>query len=137
MIDLIPEIRGEVEYERYNDVVERIEAFSNYENIGEDESGDFDMYAIHMGDQEGPVIYFQSSIHGSEWKTTQYGLSFFEKLRDDAYPNKNFRDLLLDNFHLVYVPVVNPYGYDQPLDETGEQIRKDGRENVNDVDLNR
>ena len=137
MIDIIPEIMGEVEYQRYSVVEDRINLFTNSEVIGVDESGVFDMYAIHLGNTNKPTIYFQSSIHGSEWKTTQYGLSFFEKLRDDSYPNKNFRDLLLENFHLVYVPVVNPYGYDQPLDETGEQIRKDGRENVNGIDLNR
>jgi len=137
----IPEITGTMEFKGYNHIVNRIKKFEDYEIIGQDASEEYDLYAIHLGDVEKPTIFIIASIHGSEWKSTHYSLDFFEKIRDNSYPDKEFRDYFLNNYHILYVPVVNPYGFDLPYEippnTPGSSPMKDGRNNFNDVNLNR
>ena len=129
----VPIINGEVEYQSYNIVENRIKQFKRNYKIGTDESGDYDMYKIELGDETKPTIMLQSGLHGTEWQGVQYTLKFMEMLENDNYPDKDFREKLLNNFHIVYIPIANPWGYAN----TNETSRVGGRNNSNDVDLNR
>lgn len=134
MIKFPYQLEGEVRFESYPQVLKRINSFSNVRNIGKDESGQYDMKVIEMGNAIKPTLLVIASMHPPEWAGTQYSLSFFEMLRDRTFPDKQFRDKLLRKFHLVYIPIVNPYGYNRlpsPLSRTK------GRYNVNGIDLNR
>jgi hypothetical protein len=124
---------GSVSYEGYDDVILRINQFDNVTNIGKDASGIYDMYCIEMGNFDKPTILVEASLHGTEWQGTSFSMRFMEELRDNTFPDKAFRSKLLSMFHIAYIPVVNPYGYDtQP--STVSDV--EGRYNSNDVDLN-
>ncbi len=124
---------GNLEYESYKDVEERIFKFDKVRNIGKDESGQFDMYCIELGNRKKPTILITAGMHGTEWQGTQYSLNFMEQLRDGKFPDKIFRNKLLTKFNIAYIPVINPYGYDR----TDLHARIKGRYNVNEADLNR
>lgn len=130
---IVPNITGSLEYQDYDTIINRIEQFSNYEIIGKDESSMYDMYKIELGNRSKPKIMILSSLHGTEWQGTQYTLSFMEMLRDDVYPDKTFRDNLLNDFHIIYIPVGNPWG----LSNTHITSREGGRNNSADINLNR
>lgn len=139
MINIPYDFNGTVKYEDYNSVINRIKKFNNYKIFGKDQSGLYDMYYIQMGNEEKPVIMFMASMHGTEWQGTQYSLSFMEQLRDNTFPDDDFRDYLLNNFNIIYVPVLNPYGYDRVLKgEYGEYTsgNYEARYNANGIELN-
>lgn len=135
MINIPYDFQGTVEYQSYSEIEDRIKNFDRLYNIGKDESGTYNMYLIELGTKGKPVIFLGSSMHGTEWHTTQYGLSFLEQLRDDSFPDKQFRNFLLSNFCLVYIPVINPYGLDRLTDEYN-QFDNTARYNVNGIELN-
>ncbi|WP_416147534.1 M14 family zinc carboxypeptidase [Salipaludibacillus sp. HK11] len=124
---------GEVAYQPYSAVESRINAFNDVSVIGKDASGDFNMYLIELGDKSKPTIMVLASLHGSEWQSTQYTLTFMEQLRDNILEDQAFRDVLLDEFHIAYIPVGNPWGYER----TRPHARLRGRKNANRVNLNR
>src|SRR5699024_3515814 len=113
MINIPYDFKGTVKYERYDKVVERIEKFDDYYAIGYDESGKFEMYVVQMGNPTKPTFLITGSMHGTEWQGTQYSLQVMEQLRDNTFPDKDFRDFLLNNFYVLYIPVMNPWGYDR------------------------
>lgn len=141
MIDNVPVINGTMEFKGYSHIEQRVFNFNDYEVIGVDASSNYNIYAIHLGNKEKPKILVIASIHGSEWKSTHYTLDFFEMLYNNTYPDQDFRNYTLQNYHIIYVPVANPYGFDIPYEvppnTPGSAPRKDGRENYNGVDLNR
>lgn len=128
--------QGSFDYERYPEVTDRIMKFDRVKNIGKDESGNYDMYSIELGAIGKPAILITAGVHGQETQSTQYSLHFMEWLRDDDFPDKVFRDYLLENFLIVYIPVLNPWGMDNIPDYL---IRANSRhyENSNGVDINR
>lgn len=130
----IPEFSGTFSFQNYNQVLERINKFNNVENFGKDQSGQYDMKLIKLGNVNKPPILFISSLHPTEFQTTMYGLSFFESLRDNTYPDTELRNELLNDFLLLYIPIANPYGYNQ-LDDIYEP-NYNARYNVNYVELN-
>src|SRR5699024_6448187 len=105
MIDIPYDFIGTVEYQRYSDVIERIGQFDDYYTIGKDQSGEFDMYMIRLGKRDKPTLLITAGIHGTEWQGTQYSLSFMEQIRDNTFPDTNFRDFLLGSFQIVYILV--------------------------------
>lgn len=120
----------------YSSLENRIRAFDDVEIIGKDASGKYNMYAIHLGNQLKPPIMVQASMHSTEWHGAMYSMRFMEELRDNTFPDKQFVSELLRNHHVIYIPVVNPWGWDQTTEE--EPIgRNNGRANSNKVDLNR
>jgi hypothetical protein len=124
---------GSVSYDDYDTIVQRINQFDNVTNIGKDESGIYDIYCIEMGNLDKPTILVEASLHGTEWQGTSFSMRFMEELRDNTFPDKAFRSKLLSMFHIAYIPVLNPYGYDtQPSTESDVE----GRYNSNGVDLN-
>lgn len=127
---------GKVTYQNYPFVVSRIKQFSSNEIIGKDESGSYNMYAIKLGTVGKPVIMITASIHGSEWQGAQYTLAMLEMLRDNTFPDVEFRNYLLKNYYIVCIPVLNPYGYNN-VTNIYDQFNNDARRNSNDVDLNR
>lgn len=127
---------GSATFQTYNTVMARVNAFSNVVNIGKDSSNTYDMRMIRMGNSSKPPILFISGMHPPEWGTILYGLSFFEQLRDDTFPDKKFRDELLSRFYLLYVPLVNPWGYVEMEKYDVYAQFAVGRETFNDVDLN-
>ncbi|UOE93519.1 M14 family zinc carboxypeptidase [Alkalihalobacillus sp. LMS39] len=127
------EINGTVNYESYEDTLDRIKNFSGYSVLGNDSSGMYNLHKIEFGSPKKPTIFVMASIHGSEWQATQYSLSFFEMLRDKTFPDKDFQTKLLGEYHIVYIPIGNPWGYAN----TTKHSRLKGRNNVNNVNLNR
>lgn len=131
---------GEVNYDNYDSIVRRCLEFDNVKIFGKDQSGEYDMFYIRMGTEGKPPIFLTASIHGPEWQTTSYSLSFFEQIRDDTYPDKDLRDNLLENFNIYYFPMLNPYGYDRVLyGEYGVNTsgNSSSRNNAGGKDLNR
>ncbi|MFD1451512.1 DUF2817 domain-containing protein [Oceanobacillus sojae] len=134
MIRIPYDFSGNLNLPSYSQMVQRIMQFNNVSNIGKDESGNYDMYMIEMGNLNKPTILVISSMHGTEWMGALYSIRFMEQLRDNTFRDKAFRAKLLRNFHIVYIPVVNPYGFDRTSHAEGNNI---GRYNVNGIDLNR
>ncbi|MED3655574.1 DUF2817 domain-containing protein [Heyndrickxia sporothermodurans] len=131
---IIPnDFSGELKYENYSSLEERIYKFDNVSIIGKDQSGIYNMYCIELGEKEKPTILVEAGIHGSEWQGTMYSMKFMEELRDGTFPDKAFRNKLLDHFHIVYIPVVNPWGYDRTI----PMNLFSGRYNSTGTDLNR
>ena len=124
---------GTVEYQKYDDIIARVDKFDDFLIIGRDASGEYDMYAIRLGNKSKPSLLITGGMHGTEWQGTQYSLAFMEQLRDNTFPDKDFRDFLLNNFYIIYIPVVNPWG----LDNTTPHAQVIGRRNSNNADLNR
>lgn len=135
MINIPYEFKGTVEYQNYKTVVERIEKFDRFYKIGKDQSGTYDMYLIELGNASKPCIFITGSMHGTEWHGTQYSLKFFEDLRDNTFPDIDFRNFVLNNFCIAYIPMLNPYGMDRVTDEY-VQFNNNARYNVNGVELN-
>ncbi len=133
MISIPYNFPGSATYQSYDEIVDRIKRFNDYRDIGKDQSGHYSMYSIHLGIESNPTILITASMHGTEWQGTQYSLSFFEMLRDNTFPDKPFRDKLMRNFHLILIPMVNPWG----LDNTEPHAILQGRYNSDGVDLNR
>lgn len=120
-------------YQPYRDLEKRIKIFNDHSIIGKDASETYNLYLIELGNKSKPKIMITASIHGTEWQSAQYSLSFMENLRDHTFPDQVFRNYLLNNFHILFVPVVNPWGYDH----TTPYARYKGRNNANKVNLNR
>lgn len=120
-------------HQSYSELENRIKKFDKYSIIGKDASEAYDLYLIELGNKVKPKIMITASIHGTEWQSTQYSMSFMESMRDNTFPDTSFRRYLLKNFHVLYVPVVNPWGYDH----TKPYARYKGRNNAQKVNLNR
>lgn len=131
-----PHVKGKVVYQPYDAIEDRIKAFSNVETIGKDASGAYDMYVITLGNKEKPSILITAAAHGVEWQSAQYSLAFFEKLERNTYPDQAFRNHLLKNYQLIYIPVVNPHGVDK-IDDIQAPTDLRFYKNANDVDVNR
>lgn len=129
---------GVVEYQHYDEIIERIEQFEEHEIIGQDSTGDNDIYLIELGNPDNPTIFITASVHGNEWQSTVYSMAAMEMLRDDNYPYQRTRDILMNYFHIVYIPVVNPSGLIKAWSNGIYQSSdRDSRRNDNYVDLNR
>lgn len=128
---------GSVAWQDYDAVLTRINAFSSVSDIGKDQSGTYDMKLIQLGNPTKPKMLIQTCMHPPEWHTMQYTLPFFEMLRDDTFPDTAFRNELLSSFHLLYIPMVNPWGYNalQNSGDVNAQFAV-GRENSAGKDLN-
>ncbi|WP_353048204.1 M14 family zinc carboxypeptidase [Oceanobacillus sp. ISL-74] len=111
--------------------------FDSYSIIGRDASENYNLYKITLGNSDKPCIFLTASMHGNEWHSTQYALAFFENLRDNTYPDKELRNILLDNFYLVLIPVVNPYGLVISRGNEYARYNNPARHNANDVNINR
>lgn len=109
----VPEFGGSFTHQRYSQVESRIRNFEDWEIIGQDQSGQYNIYKIELGDKSKPAILLNAGMHGSEWQGPQYSMTFFESLRDDTFPDRTFRERLLNDFRIVYIPAINPWGYDQ------------------------
>lgn len=136
MINIPYNFNGAVNYQPYSEIVNRIQTFPNHQNIGKDSSGFYDMYMVTMGNPDKPVMMITASVHGVEWQTTQYVLGAMEQLRDNTYPDSNLRKQLLDNFQLVFMPVLNPWGLDN-VPDIYAQFDITHYRNSNNVDINR
>src|SRR5699024_9234893 len=114
----------------YDEIKDKIKnTFKNYRIIGKDHSGNYDLFLVELGNITKPKIMIVASMHGTEWQGTQYSMSILDMLENDNYPDKEFRDTLMENYHILYIPVVNPWGWDHitsPLAEASDV----GRYNV-------
>ncbi|GIO25157.1 phage tail protein [Oceanobacillus sp. J11TS1] len=135
MIEIPYEFSGTVKYQNYQTVVERIEKFDRFFSIGKDQSGTYDMYLIELGNASKPCLFITGSMHGTEWHGTQYSMKFMEDLRDNTFPDTDFRNFVLNNFCIAYIPMINPYGMDHVVDEYA-QYDYSARYNSNHVELN-
>src|SRR5699024_6299794 len=135
MIDIPYNFVGNVKYQNYTTIINRVKQFERYHVIGKDASNQFDIYIIELGIRGKPTLFLTSAMHGSEFQATMYSLKFMEDLRDDTFPDKFFRDTLLGNFHIVYIPVQNPYGWSKNTNPYA-QFNNIARRNANGVDLN-
>ncbi len=80
------------------------------------------MYSLTIGDEEKPAFFVYAAAHGSEWEPAYGLLALAERLMER--PEEALFDF--DRYHLVMMPIVNPWGYDNRR-----------RQNINGVDLNR
>src|SRR5690625_5415126 len=133
MIKIPFDLHGKVEFQNYDEITSRIKKFDRYSDLGKDQSGMYSMYLIELGTPSKPSILITASQHGTEWQSTQYSLSFMEMLRDNTFPDKSFRDRLLNDYHILFIPVVNPWG----LEETYDHAITRGRNNSTNTNLNR
>lgn len=127
-------INEPVKFQLYNDVLTRLSKFSTLKVIGKDQSGTYDMHSIELGNPIKPTFLIISCMHPPEQAAMQYTLKFMEMLRDNTFPDKAFRAKLLQQFHIVYVPITNPWGYAQLTDPMVKETPF--RFNVNGVELN-
>lgn len=125
-----------MQYQTYDELVERIKQFPNHHSLGKDASGDYDIWAIEVGERWKPTLFLTSSVHGSEWHTTNYSLRFFERFINGEYDGNDVVKRILSNFHIFYIPIVNPYGLDN-VTNPFKQFDNKSRRNANNVDLNR
>ena len=133
---MIPDISGTVEYKNYNQTVNQIKQFSNYSILGKDSSGMYDLYLIELGKVGNPALLVTCSLHGTEWQGTQYTMEFMKMIESDTYPDQELRDKIVNDYHVLFMPMVNPWGVDKTTAE--EPISRNiGRRNSNDIDLNR
>lgn len=133
IIEVPYDFHGDLDYISYSRVEHKINQFDHVTTIGKDESGKYDMYMIELGDRNKPSILITAGMHGSEWQGTLYSLKFMEDLRDGTFPDEKFTEKLLNEYHIIYIPVINPYGYDHAI----PYQLSSGRYNSNGVDLNR
>src|SRR5690554_46489 len=135
MIEIPYNFEGTIRYQRYHEIVDRVRKFDQHFVIGKDESGTYDMYAIELGSRSNPTLFIGASMHGTEYATTQYSIAFMEMLRDNTFPDKTFREELLKNYHILYVPVINPWGLDR-VDDIYRQFNNEARYNSTHTELN-
>ena len=138
MINIPYTFSGTVEYETYEQVKNRAKKFDSYEVFGLDQSGMYEVFFISLGKPTNPCMLITSAMHPPEWQGISYTMAMMEQLRDNTYPDKSLRDDILNNYYLVYVPIMQPYGLDRVLlNKYGiYHSGGEGRRNVNGVDLN-
>lgn len=139
LIEYTSTITGSMTYQNWATITTRIQAFNtpqtSYESIGKDASGLYDIYAIYFGTKGKPVIMLNGSMHGTEWYGTQYILALMEMFKDNTFPDTAFRDYLYNNFYIVCIPSINPYGLDHTTD-IYLQFNNEARYNANFAELN-
>lgn len=114
-----------LQYKTWSTIEKEIQSF-NPKIIGKGACNVRNIYSISLGRASNPTIFILASIHGAEWHSTIFALKFMKMLRDNTFPDKQFRANLLARYNVVYVPVGNPWGYANKT-----------RLNYNSVDLNR
>lgn len=97
-------------------------------NLGVSSDENYDIYGFELGDPDKPTIIIFGAIHGNEWQSAYWSFEYYKYLSNpsDAPLNKNYLFQLSSAFHFVFVPVINPYGFDNGT-----------RSNKNGVDLER
>lgn len=94
--------------------------------IGQDESRQYDVYSyIFEPKHYSKTVIVTSCIHGNE-KSAFFALSRLMDLVVNEWYKYPHLAYLRKNVRLVFVPIVNPWGF-----------ANDERENINNVDLNR
>lgn len=121
------------EYVPYYMVENRIKDFEDVSIIGVDSTNTYNIYKIELGTKGKPIIVLMSGVHGTEYAGAFYNLGIMEDLRDDTFPVEGFRNEILENFHIICFPVMNPYGWEYT---TPYAITR-GRYLANGYDLNR
>ena len=114
MLKFIPfNLKGiDLSYRDYATIENDIQSY-NPTIIGQDESGDYNIYSFKIGNPSKPKIYIMASMHGTEWHGTIIILEFVERLLKRTFPDSQFVSKLLGSYCLVIVPVMNPWGYDR------------------------
>lgn len=136
--DFKTDFNQEGTYQDYATLRKRCEQFSTFTTFGKDESGQYDMFYIGLGDKTKPCILICGNIHPPEWRSTQAMLEKMERFNNGTYPDKSLQSRL-DDFYIAFCPVVNPWGVDRVEDiQYGIYASANpARYNVNGVDLNR
>lgn len=139
MINIPHTFNGSVYYKSYDEYQTEAKEFPSYEEIGRDSSGNYDMFVIKLGDSKKPPLLITASVHGIEWQSTFYVMEFMKQIRDNTYPDTELRNNLLNNFYLVCIPMVNPWGVDNVPTEQYKEYTSGSQlsyRNSNYVDLN-
>lgn len=114
-------------HKSYKDLESDIINFNGtHKIIGRDESDSYNLYTFKLGNPSKPKIYLMASMHGSEWHGAIITMNFLTQLRDRTYPDKKLNYKLLNEYCIVCLPVLNPWGYDRQT-----------RYNINDSEFNR
>lgn len=126
---------GRVEYRTYNEIVDRIMEFNNWKLLGLDESGMYGIYGIIVGDPYKPAIFINGGAHGNEYHTIEPIINTLKMIEDREHPDKELNDKILENYCIVSIPMLNPYGVTRNSDNPNGVYG--GRFNYNGADLNR
>ena len=110
MIDFT--IEGVADLIPYNSLVNQIKQFNDYSIIGEDSSGLYDVYKIELGVKGKPIILLMASMHGTEYQASICLINLLRDLEKNERVNTSFRKRLIDNYHIIAFPCINPYGFD-------------------------
>ncbi|MCR6095223.1 succinylglutamate desuccinylase/aspartoacylase family protein [Salipaludibacillus agaradhaerens] len=114
-------------YKRYNLLEQQIRGFNGTHSvIGQDESNGYNLYTFKLGNPNKPKIYLMAGMHGTEWHGSIITMKFLTQIRDGTYPDKTLLYQLLNEYCIVCLPVLNPWGYDRQT-----------RYNINDSEFNR
>lgn len=133
LIDVSFTVEGNTDYVKYSNIVNRIRSFEDYEIIGTDTSNQYNIYKIELGTKGKPVIMLSSGVHGTEYAGILYTLGILKDIEDNKLPDSEFRNYLLNNFHIICLPCINPYG----VNYTTPYAITRGRANFNGKDINR
>lgn len=105
-------------------------------DLGVSSNDTMNLYGIKIGEfctqNPKPTIFITGSVHGNEWEGSYSIKRFMEILTigDDDKGNKEYIQKLKAKFDFYLIPVCNPHGFDNGIDDIA-------RCNANGVDINR
>lgn len=96
-------------YQKYETVISRFNS-NNKEVFGRDASDTYDLTCVHIGTKGKPCIFINAGMHGGEFQGVQYSTGFVLDLLNNTFPDVSFRNKIMQNYHLVFIPCLNPWG---------------------------
>lgn len=110
----------------YNILVDWVSSLGfSLEDLGFDESGNYQLKGYEVGDVDKPCIFIVPNQHGWEDGGAHIVPEVLKRLKNKNFLDKNYKELI-NTFHFYAIVSANPWGY-----ENGT------RDNSNGVNLNR
>lgn len=117
MINIDYSFNGEVVYNSYNQIVSKIKEFKNWEHLGMDESGNYGLYGVIVGDTSKPVIFINGAVHGNEYHVIEPIIHVLKLIEDGNHPDQTLNNEILENYCIIAIPMCNPWGMMQNSDD--------------------
>lgn len=110
------------------------------ETLGPSSDPSMDLYGVKIETQPNrPWFFVQSAIHGQhEWTSAYWCVKFMRHIINPSQsPSPHIYRWLRNQWNWYFIPVVNPWGYENGPSEQGSTDKSETRYNANSVDLNR